>query len=140
MLHSLEQFTRKYVAFNATELFTLAHLFQPLSFNENDYVIKKSQSISNIYFLDSGVLKSYSENNDSIHQLKFYFNPIFFSDLTAIINKNGSTKNVVTVKKSNVFMANFEDILQLNEKSEKHKLFFAMIFEDDYMFNSKFIR
>jgi hypothetical protein len=135
MLHNLEQFTRKYIEFNSDELFTLASLFKPISSNKNDFVIKKSQSVSNIYFLDSGVLKSYLENNNRMYNIKFYFNPIFFSDLNAIINKKGSTINFVTVKNSNIFIADFEDIIKLNEKSEKHKLFFKMIFEDDYMFN-----
>lgn len=138
MLHSLEQFTKKYVEFNATELFTLASLFKPISLNENDFVIKKNQDISNIYFLDKGVIKSYIENHNKMYNVKFYFNPIFFSDFNAIINKNKSTRIFVTVKKSNVFMANFEDIIKLNAKSEKHKRFFKMIFEDDYMFNSNF--
>ena len=139
MLHSLEQFTKKYVEFNATELFTLASLFKPILFNENDFVIKKSQHISNIYFLDNGVLKSYIENNNRMYHVKFYFSPIFFSDLNAVIYRKETTRNFVTVKKSNVFIANFEDIIKLNEKSEKHKRFFKMIFEDDYMFNSNFI-
>ncbi|MEM0578057.1 hypothetical protein [Flavobacterium polysaccharolyticum] len=135
MLHSLEQFTRKYVEFNSTELFTLASLFTSISFNENDIVIKKNQQVSYIYFLDSGVLKSYIENNNNIYNIKFYFNPIFFSDIDALLKRKESTRNFVTVKESNVFMANFEDIIRLNEKSEKHKCFFEMIFEDDYMFN-----
>lgn len=136
MLHSLEQFTKKYIEFNASELFTLASLFKPLSFNEDDFVIKKNQHVSNIYFLDSGVVKSYIEKNDRMHNVKFHFKPILFSDLNAIINKKKSTRTFVTVKKSNVFMANFDDILKLNENSEKHKRFFEMIFEDDYVFNS----
>jgi hypothetical protein len=117
----------------------LASLFKPISFNENDFVIKKSEPVSNIYFLDSGVLKSYIENNNKMFSVKFYFSPIFFSDLNAVINRKETTRNFVTVKKANIFMANFEDIIRLNEKSEKHKRFFKMIFEDDYMFNSNFI-
>ncbi|MCA6422467.1 MAG: cyclic nucleotide-binding domain-containing protein [Flavobacterium sp.] len=136
MLHSLEQFTKKYVEFNASELFTLASLFKPVSFNENDFIIKKSQRVSNIYFLDSGVVKSYIEKNNRMYNVKFHFKPILFSDLNAIINKKKSTRTFVTVKKSNVFMANFDDILKLNENSEKHKRFFEMIFEDDYVVNS----
>ncbi|MCZ8091125.1 MAG: hypothetical protein O9282_13080 [Flavobacterium sp.] len=139
MLHSLEKFTKKYVVFNAVELFTLASLFKPISFNENDFVIKKSEPVSNIYFLDSGVLKSYIENNNKMFSVKFYFSPIFFSDLNAVINRKETTRNFVTVKKANIFMANFEDIIRLNENSEKHKRFFKMIFGDDYMFNSNFI-
>lgn len=139
MLHSLEQFTRKYVDFNSAELFELASLFKPMSFNENEFIIKKSQYVSYIYFLDSGVLKSYIENNNKMFNVKFYFSPIFFSDLHAIVKRNQSTKNFVSVKKSNVFMANFDDIVKLNTKSEKHQRFFKMIFEDDYMFNSNFI-
>lgn len=135
MLHSLEQFTKKYVEFNFTELFTLASLFKPVSFNENELIIKKSQRVSNIYFLDSGVLKSYIENNNRMYNVKFYFSPIFFSDLNAIINKKGTNRNFTSVKKSNIFMASFEDIKKLNTISEKHKHFFKMIFEDDYMFN-----
>lgn len=139
MLHSLEIFTKKYVEFNTTELFTLASLFKPISFNEDNFVIKKSEHVSSIYFLDSGVIKSYHENNNKVYNVKFYYSPIFFSDLKAIINRRESTRTFVTVKNSYVFMANFEDIIKLNEKSEKHKRFFKMIFEDDYMFNSNFI-
>ena len=138
MLHSLEQFTRKYIAFNTAELFTLASLFESISLNENDFVIQKSQYVSSIYFLDSGVLKSYLENNNKVYNVKFYFGPIFFSDLHALINKTESTRNFVTVKKSNVFMANFEHIVHLTEKSERHNCFFKMIFNDDYMFDYNF--
>jgi len=134
MLHSLEQFTKKYVEFTSAELFLLASLFKPISFNENDIVINKSEPVTNIYFLDNGVIKSFIENNNRIYNVKFYFNPIFFSDLNAIINKKESTRNFVTVKKTSVFIANFETIMKLNAKSKNHKLFFKMIFEDDYMF------
>lgn len=139
MLYNLEQFTREYMAFNAAELFTLARLFKPISFDENDFVIEKSQNVSNIYFLDRGVLKSYIENNGRMYDVKFYFNPIFFSDLNGLINRKELIKKIVIVKKSNLFVANFEDIKKLNEKSEKHKLFFKMILEEDYMFDSSFI-
>jgi signal-transduction protein with cAMP-binding, CBS, and nucleotidyltransferase domain len=130
MLHSLEQFTRKYVDFTTAELFTLASLFKSISLNENDFVIQKSQQVSHIYFLDSGVLKSYHDNNNKVYNVKFYFGPIFFSDLHALINKTNTTRNFVTVKKSRVFIANFEDILNLAEKSERHNSFFKMIFKD----------
>jgi len=139
MLHNLEKFTSKYVSFTTEEIFELASIFKPLLVQENDFVIKKGQNVSNIYFLDNGVLNSYIENNNRMFNVKFYFSPIFFSDLNAIKNQTQSSRNFVTVKKSNVFIANFEDIIKLNAKSEKHKLFFKMIFEDDYMFNSNFI-
>ncbi|NHN24095.1 hypothetical protein FIA58_000265 [Flavobacterium jejuense] len=136
MLHSLQQFTRKYMEFNATELVTLASLFKPIACNENAFVIKKRQHISNIYFLNSGVLKSYRENNNRKYNVKLYYNPILFSDLNALTNRTPSTRNFVITKKATVFMANFEDIIRLNAKSEKHDFFFKMIFEEEYMFNS----
>lgn len=135
MLHNLEQFTRKYVEFTTEELFTLAHLFEPLTFNENEFVIAKNQDIVNLYFLDNGVLKSYIENNNRMYHVKFYFSPIFFSDLNAVMKRKETNRNFVTVKKSDVFIAKLEDIKKLNAKSEKHNLFFKMIFKDDYMFN-----
>ena len=68
--------------------------------------------------------------------VKFYFSPIFFSDLNAVIDRKESKRNFVTVKKSNIFIADFEDIQNLNKKSSAHQRFFKIIFKDDYMFNS----
>lgn len=81
------------------------------------------------------MLKSFVENDEKIYFEKFYFNPIFFSDINALKNKKKSQINFVAIKKSDLFSANFEDIIKLTESSKKHKLFFKKIFEDDYMFN-----
>jgi hypothetical protein len=136
MLHNLEKFTSKYISFTTEEIFVLASIFKPLSVKENDFIIEKGDFVSNVYFLDNGVLKSYIENNNKIYKVKFYFSPIFFSDLHALNNKKESIINFIIVKNSNIFMANFQDIMKLNEKSIKYKDFFNMIFEDQYLFNS----
>ncbi|MFY8186423.1 MAG: hypothetical protein ACOVLC_00545 [Flavobacterium sp.] len=64
MLYNLEQFTIKYVYFTTEEIFLLADIFKPHTYQENDFVIKKGQYISNIYFLNYGVLKSYIQGNE----------------------------------------------------------------------------
>ena len=51
MLYNLEQFTRKYVSFTTEDIFLLAEIFKSRTYQENDYVFKKGQFISYIYFL-----------------------------------------------------------------------------------------
>ena len=140
MLHNLEKFTSKYISFTTEEIFVLASIFKPFSVKENDFIIKNGDFVSNVYFLDNGVLKSYIENNNKICKVKFYFSPIFFSDLHALNNKKESIINFIIVKNSNIFTTNFQDIMKLCESSEKYEKFFKMIFEDDYMFNSSSIK
>jgi CRP-like cAMP-binding protein len=135
MLYSLEEFTRKYVNFSSAELIALASLFKPMNLKQDDMVIKKGEIVTSIYFLDNGILKSYLDKNGRCCNVKFYFKPIFFSDLDAICNGKETSKCFVTIRKANVFIAYFEDVIKLSAKSEKHKLFFRMIFEDHYMFD-----
>ncbi|MFY7742573.1 MAG: hypothetical protein ACOVQR_08000 [Flavobacterium sp.] len=135
MLYSLVQFTKNYVDYNTSELVELASLFKPISLNKNEVVLINKEPLSDIFFLEQGVLKSYLENDEKIYFEKFYFNPIFFSDLNALVNKKKSQINFVAIKNSDLFKANFEDIINLTESSKKHNLFFKKIFEDDYMFN-----
>lgn len=134
MLYSLEEFSRKYVNFTAAELIALASLFKPMKLKQDEMVIKRSEIVTSIYFLDYGVLKSYLDKNGRCCNVKFYFKPIFFSDLDAICNGKETRRCFVPVRKASVFRACFEDVVQLSAKSEKHKLFFKMIFDDHYMF------
>lgn len=136
MLHNLERFTRKYVLFNSEELFKMVKLFQPLSIEESNFVIQGNQSVSHIYFLDNGEIKSYIENKGKQHKVKFYFAPVFFSDVNAIKKGSRAKANFVTIKESSIFYAKFSDISKLTAKSTKHKSFFEMIFEDNYMFDA----
>ena len=135
MLYSLVQFTTKYVNFSTTELILLARLFRPIILNKNETVIKDHLPLTDIYFLEKGILKSFSKNDTSLYKQKIYFYPIFFSDLNAILHQKESMVNYFAIKKSYIFKANFEDIIDLSESSKKHNLFFKKIFEDDYMFN-----
>ena len=135
MLHNLEKFTRRYFAFSVEELFSIANLFEPVSIDKKDILIKTGPLDAAIYFLDNGILKSYIEKNKKQYDTKFYFGPVFFSD-SAGIRKLESARSFVTVKEQEVFIAKFEDVVALNEKSENHKRFFEMIFEHNDLFNS----
>lgn len=135
MLYNLEKFSSDYLKFTTEELFLLASLFEPAIYQEDNFIIKKGQLISDIYFLNNGVLKSYRECHKEEIKIKFYFGPVFFSDLNALHTKTETTRNFVAFRESEVFIAKFEAIKNLNQKSKKHNTFFKMLYRDSYLFD-----
>jgi len=90
-------------------------------------------------FLDKGVLKSYIQRSEREMCVKVYNESGFFTDLNALVKLEKTKRNVIAIKNSCIFIANFQDLKLLCSKSEKHKFFFELIFKDDYMFNSKLL-
>lgn len=134
MLHNLEKFTKDYLVFSTEELFLLANLFKPLTVDENKFIISKGQIISDIYFLNNGLLKSFTRQNNK-RNMKFYHGPVFFSDLTAIQKNDPSKRNFLPSNVTDIFIAKFDEIKNLRVKSKKHDNFFKIIFKDQYLFD-----
>lgn len=140
MLHNLEKFTRDYIVFSTEELFMLANLFQPLAIKEDRFIIKQGELVSNIYFLNNGIIKTFTAFDDKELETKFYFKPIFFSDINAILTNTTSQSTCIATLEATVFFANFEAIKKLAKKSEKHTTFFKMIFKEHYLFGIEKIK
>lgn len=135
MLYNLKKIASDYVNFTTDELFLIASLFKSLPTNKEKYIIEKGQFISDIYFLNSGILRSYIQNDTKEENVKFYFGPLFFSDLESIVSKSKTLRNFITVNESDIYVAKFEEIKILNFTSKKHQYFFNKIFKNQYLFH-----
>lgn len=135
MLFNLQKFCHDYIQFNSNELFEIANLFKPKSIKKEELIYSEGQIINEIYFLNNGIVKSFRNHKNKQIEDKFFFNATFISDLNSIQSQKETKKSLIAITNVEIYVADFEDINLLMQKSEKHKQFFSTLFKDRYLFN-----
>lgn len=135
MLYNLQKFSQDFIQFSPSELFKITYVFKLKHFSKGQIVFPAGEQISQIYFLNKGVLKSYKYEGAEPEEVKFYLNPTFLTDLQSIQSNQVSLYTLITMSEVEIYHADFDTIYSLMQQSAKHHTFFSSLFKDRYLFN-----
>lgn len=138
MLYNLQKFCQDYAAFSTSELFQISHLFKLKQVEKGQIIFAAGQLVTEIYFLNSGVLKWFRDENYHHTEVKFYMNPTFLTDLNSIQSHTITDYTLIAMSEVEIYHADFEIIHLLMLESESHNNFFTKLFKDHYLFNLDF--
>lgn len=104
-----------------------ADLHRAVQIRKWDHLSREGDSVKNLYYLHSGVLRCYYLNDGVEHTSNFFFSPDLITDLDALRENKPALSNIQAMKDSVCFEANFAEVEELAyEYPSLLKCFFKM--------------
>jgi CRP-like cAMP-binding protein len=76
--------------------------FKTKTYNKNDFVLKSGEVCKYFYFIDEGLVKSFSRNNDKEFIMAFFQEHMMFTELSSYLSQRPSKYMVITLEKTTV--------------------------------------
>ena len=105
-------------------------IFEEKIFEEDEIVLKKGNICNHIYFIESGVLKTYFEDDDkeTINGIAIENN--FCTSVASFINQVPSSESIKAMEKTKLIYINFRNFKLLMERYPVYKDLYIKIIED----------
>ena len=105
-------------------------IFEEKIFEEDEIVLKKGNICNYIFFIESGVLKTYFEDDDkeTINGIAIENN--FCTSVASFINQVPSSENIKAMEKTKLIYINFRNFKLLIERYPVYKDLYIKIVED----------
>lgn len=105
-------------------------IFEEKIFEEDEIVLKKGNICNHIFFIESGVLKTYFEDDDkeTINGIAIENN--FCTSVASFINQVPSSENIKAMEKTKLIYINFRNFKLLIERYPVYKDLYIKIVED----------
>ena len=105
-------------------------IFEEKIFEEDEIVLKKGNICNHIFFIESGVLKTYFEDDDkeTINGIAIENN--FCTSVASFINQVASSENIKAMEKTKLIYINFRNFKLLIERYPVYKDLYIKIVED----------
>ena len=105
-------------------------IFEEKIFEEDEIVLKKGNICNHIYFIESGVLKTYFEDDDkeTINGIAIENN--FCTSVASFINQVPSSESIKAMEKTKLIYINFRNFKLLIERYPVYKDLYIKIVED----------
>lgn len=101
-----------------SEISSALNYFKPVSFQKGDYLLTEGQVCKNLYFINSGLTKSYLLNDGKEHIRQFAAENDFVVDLGSFLPQSNSAFYIQALENTETVRISFQDL--------------------DYLFNSSF--
>lgn len=134
MIDNLKTFVSRFAKLTDEELQVFASIFTPIVVNKLDHLFLENQMMSNIYFVNDGLLRGYYNNNDTEVTTNFYFGPTMLTDLIAVRENVPTKLNLQALKTSHCMVAKFSDLDILVDKYPNIETVFFKFLEILYLF------
>ena len=105
-------------------------IFEEKIFEEDEVVLKKGNICNYIYYIESGVLKTYFEDDDkeTINGIAIENN--FCTSVASFINQSPSSESIKAMEKTKLIYINFRNFKILIERYPVYKDLYIKIIED----------
>jgi CRP-like cAMP-binding protein len=90
--------------------------FKTKTFNKNDFLLRSGEVCKYFYFLENGLVKSFSYNNDKEFIMAFFQENVMFTELNSYLAQKPSKYMMLTLERSTVKYIHKKSIEQLCEK------------------------
>lgn len=121
----LRQHIEKVVSLTDEEFALLFSYFKCKSFKRKDFVFKRGDDVSNMYFVVSGLLMlSYEESLTKHHVVSFALEDWWETDQQAFFNKERTTMSLQCIEDTTVLYIAIDDFNRLCSDLQKFERFF----------------
>jgi len=110
---SLIQFIQQALPMSFDKAGQIAGLFMPLKINRNDYVLKAGKICNAYYFIEKGLMRSYTYNlEDNEVTTAFYSEKTFASDLLSFFNRTASKEYIQAITNCDTWYITYDEMQQ----------------------------
>ena len=131
------EFIRRFYPITEAEANALFTLFRPGELSRKEHCQEEGDSVADIYFLETGILRGYyREDGDEITS-NFYFGPTLVGDVAALREHTPTRLNMQALTDCVLWRANLADIDTLSPTHPIIYCLFLAFFERLYIVNHK---
>lgn len=134
MTDNLTIFLSRFAKLTDDELEAFIGIFSPISIKKMDHLFLENDFVSNIYYINDGIMRGYYNKGNTEVTTNFYFGPTIMTDLTAVRSDKPTQMNVQALKHSNCMVAKFSDLDFLVDKYPNIESVFFKFLEQLYLF------
>lgn len=113
----LKQILTHLVDIPESEISDALNYFKPVSFQKGDFLLSEGQVCKNLYFINSGLTKSYLLNEGKEHIRQFAAENDFVVDLGSLLSQHKSAFFIQTLESTEALKITFEDLDKLFNSS-----------------------
>lgn len=134
MTDNLRFFLSRFAKLSEEELEAFVAIFTPFSIKKLDHLFLENDMVSQIYFINDGIMRSYYNKANTEITTEFYFGPTIMTDLLAVRSNQPTQMNVQALKHSTCMVAKFSDLDNLIDKYPIIETVFFKFLEHLYLF------
>jgi CRP-like cAMP-binding protein len=116
-LVQLKQILTQLVDIPESEMNSALHYFKPVSFQKGENLLSEGQICKTLYFINSGLTKSYLLNDGKEHIRQFAAENDFVVDLGSFLSQSKSSFYIQTLESTDALKITFEDLDKLFNSS-----------------------
>ena len=134
MTDNLIFFLSRFGRLTEEELEAFVAIFTPLHIKKLDHLFLENDMVSQIYYIDEGIMRGYYNKENTEITTNFYFGPTIMTDLIAVRDKEPTKMNIQAIKDSICMVAEFSDLDDLVDKYPNIESIFFKFLEHLYLF------
>ncbi len=134
MIENLSVFVSRFSKLSEEELSALAAIFTPVFVRKLDHLFLEKETVSNIYFINDGILRGYYNNGHNEVTTNFYFGPTMMTDLISVRSNLPTQMNVQALRDAHCMVAKFSDLDALIDTHPNIETVFFYLLEHLYLF------
>ncbi|WP_298152372.1 Crp/Fnr family transcriptional regulator [Flavobacterium sp.] len=134
MTDNLRFFLSRFANLSEQELEAFTAIFTPISVKKLDHLFLENDMVSDIYYINDGIMRGYFNKQSTDITTNFYFGPTMMTDLVAVRSNKPTQMNVQALKHTNCMVAKFSDLDDLIDAYPTMASVFFKFLEHLYLF------
>lgn len=134
LYQNLKTFTSRFANLSQEESEVLLAIFKPFPIKRLNHLFLEGEHISDIFFINEGVMRGYYIKEGKEYTTNFYFGPTIMTDVTSVRKKVPTLMNVQALKTTDCLVAKFSDLEELTDKYPIIDDIFFKFMEHLYLF------
>lgn len=129
----LYKMLQKLIGLTQSEWEALFIKFDKKEYKAKTAIIKEGNIARSLYFIESGLLRTYHLQNGKEINTYFACDEQFISTFSSFITQTGSFENLETIEDSVVYELSYQSLTELYEESSKFEKFGRILAEKNYL-------
>jgi CRP-like cAMP-binding protein len=110
MKDRLKIFTAQLATLTDEEFEAYAALYKPVHVKKMNHLFSEGHMVKHIYYIDSGLLRSYYHKDGNDYTMGFQFAPFIITDVFSLREKKPTAMNLQALKDSECYMADIDEL------------------------------
>ncbi len=132
-MNNLQKILEGLINLNELEWSILKDKFKPCEFKQKSFIIKKGRTATNLYYIESGLLRTYYIQDGKEISTYFACDGQFITIYSSFISQNPSLEYLETIEKSIVYSISFIDLTKVYSQSPKFEKLGRILAEKNYL-------